>query len=109
MFQAVDACVLVTGADRKNMPLEHNFDSTMKITELREKYKTYLPMIYEKLGDKIHTTALKARMEADGFEYAMSEIQSIRQNWAPLDGSPPGFVLDHPSLSSDCSQSVSSS
>jgi hypothetical protein len=66
----------------------------MKITELREKYKAYLPMIYEKLGDRTHTTALKARMEADGFEYAMSEIQSIRQNWAPLDGSPPGFVLE---------------
>ena len=70
----------------------------MKITELREKYKAYLPMIYEKLGDKIHTAALKARMEADGFEYAMREIKHIRHNWAPLDGSPNVFARDHLSL-----------
>ncbi len=67
----------------------------MKITELREKYKAYLPMIYEKLSDRNHNAALKARMEADGFEYAMSEINYIRHNWAPLDGSPNVFALDH--------------
>ncbi len=64
----------------------------MKITELREKYKAYLPMIYEKLSDRKHTAALKARMEADRVEYAMSEINYIRFNWAPLDGSPKEFV-----------------
>ncbi len=66
----------------------------MKITELREKYKTYLPMIYEKLSDMNHNATLKARMEADGFVYAMREIKHIRFNWAPLDGSPNVFVLE---------------
>ncbi len=70
----------------------------MKITELREKYKTYLPMIYEKLSDRNHNATLKALMEADGFEYAMSEISYIRHNWAPLDGSQKEFARDHLSL-----------
>jgi hypothetical protein len=64
----------------------------MKIIELREKYKAYLPMIYEKLSDKIHDVRILDQMSADGIVYDSGEIRYIRQRWAPVDGSPVEFV-----------------
>jgi hypothetical protein len=47
-----------------------------KITELREKYKADLPMIYEKLGDMIHNVKVRFSLFLSFFSFLLTPIRT---------------------------------